>query len=182
MSATDFLPAVTQEQFEAMAPAEQRVAIARDVLAQLDAERIRPAKLVWVNAEVEGFDYSRPALVAGDAPACRVCGIGACFVSAVRLGNGFAEAADNGLGEIHMQDVVGQYFSQQKFVAIEFVFERGNGYTSLEDLVELGWSENETDALCLMFPEAETPDDRLRLIAENLIANGGDLVPPVENA
>lgn len=177
------LPALTEEQFNALSPAEKRVAIARDVLAQLAAKRVIPKRNTWVGSarnEEDEFErrYSRGALVAEDAPVCYACGIGACFISAVRLGNRFNLVSAGGLGADHMSRVLSLFFSDEQFAAIEFVFEGGSGSTHRSDM-EWYFDPSEVDAFALLVNRQDSPSKRIRIICESIIANSGEFIPPV---
>lgn len=172
------LPALTEEQFNALSQPEQRVAIAKDVLAQLEAKRIVAAPMQWVSVRGRsGFVYNREALIDAAAPRCFVCGIGACFVSAVRLGNQYQKRAYvGGLGATEMERVLLRHFPRQQYAAIEFAFEGGTGSMEEDELIRF-FDFEEIEALReyrYAFPE---PAARLAAICENIIAYAGDFNP-----
>lgn len=88
----------TTEEFLALPKAERRHAIARDVPAQLDAQTIVAETsscyfrlpLRKRDTEKKLLDRQLQEVLANTKQKCTVCGLGACFVSAVRLGNHLA--------------------------------------------------------------------------------------------
>jgi hypothetical protein len=103
---------------------QMRLAIGRDVLQQIAAKRITP---------LSGTYYSGPSLANKDAQnalldalECRVCALGAAFVSRVRLFNSFStDSREVGRGE--MQVSLAEFFPLEELIAIEAAFE-GWGY------------------------------------------------------
>lgn len=77
----------TNASFLKATAAEKRVQIAYDVLAQIEAKRIIPQSTYFTNAPIEsavrGLKNMELQEVFSKMPNCRVCGIGACFVTAV---------------------------------------------------------------------------------------------------
>src|ERR1700743_3631087 len=83
------------ENFEKLSASEQRILIARDVLAQLAAGKYKAKSGSWVQAEVPGRNYN---LITEDErennadlkevfcelESCNVCALGGMFVSAVK--------------------------------------------------------------------------------------------------
>lgn len=75
---------------------EKRVAIAKDVLLQLKANKYIATRGVYLHADKPIADIPhygevqlQPILLKNNAPKCEVCARGAMFCSAVRLGNNF---------------------------------------------------------------------------------------------
>lgn len=84
--------------FEKMSPAEKRVAIAKDVLAQIKSKKLIPAHMVWVNSTTPRNTTSNGVTAAKDVkadtelqeilratPTCHVCALGALFTCAVKV-------------------------------------------------------------------------------------------------
>ncbi|SRR5258706_8593439 len=163
-------PAFTVEQFEALPPAEKRIAVARDVLAQLDAERYVAASGIYVetDASIPVGDL-REGLLSRD-PKCHVCAKGAVFLSHVRLGDRFTSDGTR-LG-VNVVDSLGSSGYEQE-VALRFeIWGRGLA-ANLE-----AWFEDfdEDGEECSEVWGALDVDARLRALMENIIRNGGELV------
>lgn len=162
---------MTERKFNALTKPEKRIAIARDVLAQIAAEKI----------EVEGGSYFQLDLpvtckftedtdlqsLLPKARECTVCAKGALFFAHV----GIADKVTVGyqryrssvcLDEVDVCSPLLAYFTQSQLDAIEGCFEGGmNG---------------EGDEWNYLFPDATT---RLRAICENIITHEGKFKPRV---
>ena len=165
--------------FAKMPPDRQRIAIARDVLAQLDAKRFvaRSTYLQilggtppqpyngWTEryTDAENVDLSE---VTACADKCQVCGIGSVFVAAVeradRLKLKKLEVGSGGMPRVNRSQMITYlrpWFSHEQLDRIEDVFE-------LHD--------------CPRRWQILTPENRLRRIMENIIENSGEFILPAE--
>lgn len=164
--------------FARMPRDRQRIAIARDVLAQLDIGRFEaasvylqirtrplaePHELHFKAAQAE-IDLSE---VTACADKCRVCGIGSVFVAAVERADRLklAELRPNYDGNPlvprqKMVDYLAPWFDGEQLGIIESVFEQGQSCPAA--WLEFG------------------PTKRLRRIMENIIENGGEFILPAE--
>lgn len=171
---TPATPSLTREQFEALSPAEQRVAIFRDIIAQLDARTFTAKTGTYVEVPslldtVEESVITQP---------CTVCAIGAAFVSAVRLGDrldehafgeyGVESADDLSGADSPMRDHLERFFTSDDLGLLESAFEMSEGFA----VFNLAGVEAERFG-----KRFQRPDDRLRAICENGIANGGEFRP-----
>lgn len=170
---TQFLPAVTQEQFEAMTIPQRWVAVAKDVLAQLGTKRIKAVSGVWCEGESEGI--SRDVLTGATPPVCHVCGVGAAFVSLVRLGNQFSGRADLGLSDIY--PLFKSLLGEKQMWALEYAFENGSGFVDSDGFVEDDQVLTENEMGSLAFKGPYGTESRLRAIMQRIIDNGGYLIP-----
>ena len=91
---TETHPTPTTEEFHALDPAARRHAIARDVLGSIEAARVMPVRGRYFRTVLEGA--IPPETMEGqefrdvledNRAVCQVCALGACFLSAVRLGD-----------------------------------------------------------------------------------------------
>lgn len=141
----------TMEQFTKMTPAEQRVAIARDVLKHLDAKKFLATKGHYLRVfkaealpeefvideistwapnpwQVPELSLEQQSVVNGNA--CCVCALGAVFAAAcdmapIELGS-VAQPYDNsgrGFAE-RMHDKLSPYFDASQLALMECAFER----------------------------------------------------------
>lgn len=177
MNATDtstqeqFLPAVTQEQFRAMSVQQRWVAVAKDVLAQLDAARVVPETGAWVlNGD---FLVNRENLLRADVQPCSACAVGAAFLSVVRLGNCFNET-EVGFGAI--TDLMDDLLDKDTMYAMEYLYEQGHGFVDDDgDSVLDGHCVRVADTDRLPVIASHDPKTRMRAIMQLLIDNGGRL-------
>ncbi len=168
--------------FENLKPAEKRVAIARDVLAQLAAKRFVAKQGEWVdelrNRKGLGQDENAEVCkITKKQKTCNVCAMGALFVAAVERADRLKVSdvlktlddyeRDNnyGLNQDALFNYVKRFFSLDQMEAIETAFERGEGATSHSDEAA-EFNQDDTD-----------PDTRMRLIMENIIVNKGRFRP-----
>ncbi len=112
---------------------KQKIAIVRDALKQIEAEKFQPTARVYADlpslykAEVgtELQDHLKKR-VTHKSP-CEVCAIGAMFLSAIRLHDRFKitqEIKDNGeVSAIAMKKNLGKFFSSDELKILESSFE-----------------------------------------------------------
>ncbi len=142
-------------------PKEMRVAVARDVLAQL--HHLRLSRSVYLKGgfaldhDIENLQYMVDRL----RDNCEACAIGAVFLSYVRVYDGVttAEFASNRYGEgstcdAWMSEKLNAAFSPGMLREIERFYQGWNGRNVHDE-------EHEA----------------LRLIMENIVENGGDFRP-----
>lgn len=175
--------------FRKMTPVQQRITIAKDVLDLLKAEKIRAESGTYlqfdddVNEKYWGDDWEGTEPEEGAAKVqlhklieasetCDVCGIGACFVAAVRRNDactvGDMDGSDD---DMFMREYLGKWFptSQQQLIETAFecndTFANGRNAGMAARAVEFGYKYDDDG-------------DRLKAIFENVIANKGEFVPP----
>lgn len=167
---------MVDEKFAALSPAEKRVAVAKDVIAQLDAKKIVALCGSYVSItpkENEIFslepDDEMQTVLAGRV--CDACALGSLFICAVaKLDDCTADSVQFDKHydvDYYMRDdpyeYLGQFFEHEQLHRIEQAFE---GYA--------GWSDD--DGANYIDEDAER---RLRVIMKNIIDNNGTftLVP-----
>lgn len=162
--------------FEKMSPAEKRVQIARDVIAQLAAKRLIATTGTWLANGDEGDLFTKedvhknPELqkILKRQKECTGCALGGMFMCAVeradelRLGDLDRDSRDYR----QMQDgsvfkYMEKFFSREQLDEIEAAFEQGEGFVD-DSNVASGWLSEVDDA-----------NERMRLIMENIVANKG---------
>ena len=193
-------------EFDALPKSEQRVAIARDIIAQVKAERyqaqtgtyfsLRPGEddpLLY--GDVVGT-LELQSLINQQGAKCTVCGLGACFASAVRLADNLkvedehvsimdwcaqpeleVETIEYQNGQKSFDQKLKKYFGHVQLGLIECAFERS---TDFRRQSSGEWAENKSANVikAAEFGECyEISDDRLIAICENLIENGGIFRP-----
>lgn len=143
----------TNASFLRATAAEKRVQIARDVLAQIKAKRIIPQSTYFTNAPIEnavrGLKLELQE-VFSKMPNCRVCGIGACFVTVVER-----------LDDIGTDDIV----LDSRYDQIEYL-EQKKIFTGPQlDIIED----------CFERDKKTGPTDRMRRIMERIIKTKGEI-------
>lgn len=184
--------------FGQLSKAEQRVAIAKDVLAALKAQRLYACTGTWakiggespvdleklqVGTELQGvFNQANVS--------CDACALGACFVSAVKLGNDCKlteDAKDN--GEFHfylpsdgggdrtgMSTTLSRYFDEKQLALIECAFESGTGALGLPYLMFP--DDNDIVDRAMEFGYSFDNDrERMEAIMQNIVSNNGEFKP-----
>lgn len=172
--------------FNALTPAQKRVTIAQDVLAQLDSKAIIATVGNWFNMTGE-FNYDNTAdtnnLSIKDKDIqdfisnkeCEACGIGSLFVAAIKRCDNFkvnklqsfTETINGGVfAEVQMEDIfkyLQRWFEKDQLKLIEQAFELGDGW----------FHDNKNKEAMAYFSDVPDPEARMRLIMKNIIHNKG---------
>lgn len=168
--------------FEKMTPAEKRVQIARDVLAQLALKRLVPTPGVWLAGppdEKNGEDSSalfskeqalkNPELksILNKTKECTGCALGGMFMCAVERADklkleelSYDAKEEGAIFEGDIFPYMEKFFNKEQLNKIESAFEQGGG--SCSDYEASEWAG-----------AIEDPGTRMRLIMENIILNKG---------
>jgi hypothetical protein len=149
----------TQEKpFDKLTPAQKRVRIARDVLAQLASGKFIATQGLYVNGpEIEGAKAKASLqTLFKKQKSCEVCALGSMFVA---LSEDEKTACTFwGFGRDDCTDYLGKFFDQEQLDKIEDAFEEG-------------------DVSGMPFASEAEAEDRMRLIMENIVVNGGKFDP-----
>lgn len=178
--------------FQAATKAEKRVLIAKDVIAQIRAKRLRAKSRAWIIPEnldtpaALPFDafYDKDASVqklflSKEMAPCNCCALGGLFMSCTLYNNKTTvqeldQAADD-LGRMIEADGpsngLTKFFSRDQLQLIEYAFEGGDGYFN-----DWGLSGGAVENAYANYNHI---DDEKRLIAimENIIENKGTFKP-----
>jgi len=163
------------EQFRA----RMRVKIAQDVLATMKGMRIDKGAFVkpddpW---ELPKDDSKAAARRLQKNKTCRVCALGACFLSVIKLDNKFLGSWRDLIraGE-EISDRLGDFFDMDQLKLIENAFELGRGWFTSDGSVNRLEGLDVTRAV--QFGERYDKDEnRLKAIMKNIIKNGGTFKP-----
>jgi hypothetical protein len=196
---------LTNEQFAALPPAEQRVAIARDVLEWISMGKAVPHKGTYLRVfepstlpadfnDAATKEWLPPELEAGDLQvvnghSCTVCGLGSVF--AVAAERGCFPLREGASGGASMHRALKPYFDSATLLLIECAFERSVGFdyeapVSHQAKQAARWfgatvaRAVEGYYTSYFSPEVAREVDRrvLRAIMQDIIDNGGAFVPP----
>ncbi len=174
----------------AMTKAEKRVAIAKDVIAQVKVGRFKAATGNYVQAKTGPVTLGAGMQEALVGKECSVCALGAAFVAGVDRFNKLNLTVWNtGIGNFNAacgeyerenidtsgedtRDYLSRYFGIRQMDAIESAFE---GWSSEDDRFNFGRCATGSSAFFRAHPVAT---DRLLAIMRNIIRNGGEFVMP----
>lgn len=187
-----------RQAFETLSKAEQRIEIARDVLAQLKAKTLIAESGVWVNilssnkygntsnslfemTEEKGHKNDKEVAEVLEKKKCRVCALGACFVSTVKkLDKLKMSDLENGQNDFAvLVKYLSKVFSKDQLKLIEVAFEEDGGQVSSDDVYNGQAASNffENIVNSVNNDWNNWDDLKLRLIMENIIANKGLFKP-----
>lgn len=171
------------KKFSRMSPAEKRVCVARDVLAQLKAKKILAKSRLWARRH----DSHNELLSEGDADEstelrdvlpkieqCDACALGSIFLCAVnradKLTVGDAGGGRYGLTIFfsYIDTYLEKFFSAGQLRLIEIAYECGRGQFNADT------PEQVTAANCYKGLGLE---ERMGAIMKNIIKNKGQFVP-----
>jgi hypothetical protein len=185
--------------FEALSPAEKRISIARDVIAQLATKRLVATSGLWLAGKDESNLFNENQVeknlelqeVLAKTKECTGCALGGMFMCAVKQADKLKldelecvkefkieqkrkpECAELGRdGLIEMVDAfryLRRFFSKSQLEMIETAFEQNAGACHAEGTGAGDFAVN-----------VKEPSDRMRLIMENVIVNKGRFVPSKE--
>ncbi len=161
----------SNKKFKKMTPAQKRVQIARDVIAQLRAGQFEAQQGVYVdsNFRLKDSDLTKQLSdILPKVPKCTVCGIGSAFLCAISRADNMTveDATEGNYGSTvgvegdTAYDYLRAFFSTKQLNAIENAFEQ-NHYLYGGDFAE----------------DVDDDNERLRLIWENVVVNKGRFNP-----
>lgn len=149
----------------ALTKKNQRIAIAKDVLKQIAAEKLIPADIYCAPyhangnyAELPEKSVSLQKFFKQNVKTCKVCAIGAAFVSAVNLYNECESEGGSSIGKYFMSKKLRDYFDISQINLLEKVYECWDEFAKWSDWCSL------------------TREQRLVAIMKNIIKNDGRLV------
>lgn len=163
--------------FEQLSQKEQRIAIAKDVIAQIEAKQIIPqtGKFVYYGLIHESGTIRR-------MKECEVCALGALVASTLEKGKSSKSLReyfnDNTFNTTHPREartnihtILAPYFSSDQLDEIEASFEVTASYA-----ITRTWR---TEKASVMFDKNYLPpNERLKTIMQNIIDNDGVFVVP----
>lgn len=185
--------------FAALTAQEQRIAIAKDVILQLELGKFEASsgtyfELVAKSELYDGDDLQK--VIENRTESCSVCAIGAVFASKVRLGNNVLiedwdiNDKDLSMTSCDLLEATENIFSEKQMRLMEFAFENSDindefvaSYLDLDDfdseeLYEEAYYELvRINKACRSFYDLyEEDSDRMKAIMKNVIENSGTFV------
>lgn len=114
--------------------AQKRVVIARDVVKQLDAKKIIAEAGVYLSVPIPRLTRINQEILSGPAsPVCRVCALGALFISRIRLFDAF-DGTTTSLDRFDLICSLQRIFGERRLDTIENFFERDADDDRFNDL------------------------------------------------
>lgn len=162
-------------EFNALTPAAKRVAIARDVIAQLTAGKYNARQGVYVQTHIEVTENNLKkdaSLLLTQSESCTVCGIGGLVVSAICKADSLPVKSlkyarvgyDLEISGPEAYKYLKKFFNQRTLNDIESAFEQHRFGVSNGAAADFG-------------EDVDDGNERLRLIMENIVVNKGRFVP-----
>jgi len=172
--------------FESLNPAEQRVLIARDVLAQVKKEKFFPRRGSYIKHLTIGgnecdITTNRRNSVQKhfDEITCYCCALGACLLSATKYKNKLEfQDVCNLAASQSPWDLLRGIFPSKQLNMIEYAFEAERSGTRVGENRFNNYLEDGIKEACIDFGRnyAE-PEDRMIAIMKNIIKNKGEFKP-----
>lgn len=180
------------EAFAKMTKMEKRIAIAKDVISQVRAKKLKasPGTYCYLNLnrkqklDKKGRVELQTLMNDGAIASCDVCAIGGIFASKVSIGNNFKvkvsknwineklEIEDESIEDDDMVKSLKGIYTERELRLIEYAFEGKDIYDIFDKK-----PDNFHDALKNFYKEYKKSENRLIAIMENIIRNEGEFKP-----
>jgi hypothetical protein len=160
--------AMPKKTFAKMTKSEKAIAIAKDVLKQLNARKYTATPGTYVYAKTSR--KPPPAIGIADMKTCKVCALGACVVSAARLGG---TRVFNEVIRVDPTSTGYEFASNDTFISLRKYFTEFEAEAMESAFERYKWNTGGT-----MFRFGTSAKDRLRRIMQNVIDNKGHFVVP----
>lgn len=178
-------------EFAILSHQEKRVAIAKDVLKQLDARRLVAQSKTWLvggagTIRITEEDHEKPLCqLLASQESCNVCALGGILVSAAKLANAATvnDVRDKNTEGYFVVDMftmlpyLKNFFDESQLRLIELAFERGDGGYSPASQADYEAAEIFAQQKTYLAGDEVDDDTRLRLIMECVVRNNGTFVP-----
>lgn len=152
----------TKTPFRKLTAAQKRVAIAKDVLKQISARRIKIQRGVFVLSRLDNETAVYNQASVRKLKSCTACAVGAAIVCGMRLFNKVERSL------IDRPNALEEWFTPSQIQEIEWAFECGNGY----------FSQRDRSHPAVLFGERYSgPTERARAIFKNITTHNGEFVP-----
>lgn len=163
---------MTREQFAKLPVSEQRVLVAKDVVALLEARKIKPTLMTYLYMEdlPDRYPYSQPIGGALANVECAACELGAMFLAMVLRTEGHGSQwlhGHHGFTGQAIKDLMAGLWDWYSLTMMEHAFE-GWDWANYDCTVKIDFSA---------FAGALSHSDRMVAISENAIRNNGRFLP-----
>lgn len=174
---------IRNQEFENASPERKRVMIAEDALNLLELEVLEANRGKWAVAskwskDTECHTQVQSLLHKDSGFVCKVCAVGSLLMGVVRFKNKLtvSELLDlnNSFGSLTgLSQDIREYFDFRQLSLIEYVYELGQGWTTINEIATL-FSLETADKALEFANKANSSDERLRIILNNIIQNNGE--------
>lgn len=103
--------------FEKMTGAQNRVAIANDIIKQINGKQYTMRQMLYIRTDISGGVINQES---AQTAKCEVCAVGALFISAVRLFNQYSDLSPGGW---RAKLFLKKYFTTPQIEKMERIFE-----------------------------------------------------------
>jgi hypothetical protein len=189
------------KRFDALPPAEKRVAIARDVLAQLSSKKLVASRGTWLIGSGGGALYDVKDIkknaelqsILAKQEQCQGCALGGMFMCAVRQADKLKLDELNNVKEFNFNleltsypedvelDEYDQIEMDDAFKYLKRFFPKAQ-LEMIETAFEQGGGacHSDDEATKNFAYDVQDANDRMRLIMENIVLHKGKFVPSVQ--
>ncbi len=164
---------LTAEAFHALSKQEQRIVLAKDVIAILRAKKITARKLCYFEMyEGDFIDVARSTDIKSSLGkvTCEVCAIGGLFISEIMYA-GYNIAIEDGYSD-NIKDRLNVYFTSDQLGLIETAFENDTDF-AMESVCPYE-VVMKAATYCEKFGD---PEESMINIMQNIIDHEGEFVP-----
>jgi len=174
------------DKFKSLSKTEKRVLIARDVIAQVKAEKYFPRRGSYIKYLTLGgdeYDVTTNSMASlqkhFDEITCNCCALGACLLSATKYKNRLEfQDVYNLASSQSPWDLLKGIFSSKQLNMIEYAFEAERSGTRVGENRFKNYLEEEIQVACIDFGRSyDDPEDRMIAIMKNIIKNKGEFKP-----
>lgn len=158
--------------FSRLSQAGKRIAIAKDVIAQIKSKLFNIETGKWARVDIidDNDMVDKQSLLAGGLPRkfqCNCCAVGAAFLSSIRLFNVASFDADSEVQQFDAFNQLATYFDRDQLKMIEEAFELGGG----------ACSTNSRDETVKFGDRYDDETKRALAIFTNIVKNRGTFKP-----
>lgn len=163
------------KRFAKLSKSEQRVRIAKDVIAQLKTKEIVPRSQYFGVSDYAAYEEAKKADLdmseCVSQVSCQVCGIGSLFVAAVKRADDLKISDFLGDDRALEVEYLKDWFNEEQLHLVEEYYERHDH-----------WSPVEGESWVVMHPDHPitremNPGKRMKMIMENVVSNSGRFIP-----
>lgn len=171
---------LTTEEFNALPKNEQKVLIAKDVIAQVLAKKYVAKQNQYIEVKMKGKTYQSPSSyqvenldiqkALPEIEKCRVCAIGSCILSIAKFKNSliFREVSNTQMVQTETskaRNKIGTVFNKSELAKMEAIFENGKSYMYY-------LSDNEKQTCAKIYSKYKSQEKRLLGIMEHIVEHG----------
>lgn len=173
------LKAARRIEFEDLTPAQKRMAIARDAIAQIKEKALLPSYASgycsFNGTTFDDWTINQSTLQNLKSFRCSVCAAGALAIAAIRQGNkfdgrGILTAAD-------VADILAKWFRAEQIIEIEAAFEDAESTALSERLQPEGKVKVDLREARQFGRKFEREDKRMLAIFNNIVEHQGEFKP-----